>query len=338
MRTETTVGVYEEKPSFAHLILTMACNLTCPQCFVDAGCKMDNEMDTLDLMKVADDLVKMGIHTVHVEGGEALLKPDAVEVLERLSELRDLLLVTNGTLVTQEVAERLAATGMKKVALSLDGATAETHDFFRPGTFDKVVDAIRYLREAGLGVRISTTLMKPNFKEANLLLEKCLDWGVQILNYDAFDMIGRGMEHPELQLSGSDWKHISYELFPRAIEAASQMQVKVAVPSKYVELLDIDTEDPHFDWISCTSGVSQLSILPNGNVIPCFALLTMPEYTAGNVRSEPLNDIWHKSPYMRYYRTVGMDRRCPMGYEGHLFFSNTRCSEDEPVGEDKVRC
>jgi len=337
MKTETRVREYEDRPSFAHLILTMACNLSCPQCFVDAGRKMPAEMDTLDLMKVADDLLKMGVHTVHVEGGEALLAPDAVEVLERLSKLRDLLLVTNGTLVDKEVAKRLAATGMKKIALSLDGATAETHNFFRPGTYDKVVEAIHLLRDEGLSVRISTTLMKRNFHEANQLLELCLGWGVKILNYDGFDMIGRGLEHPELQLSGADWKSITYNLLPRSLEVGSEMQVKVAIPSKHVKLLDIDTDDPHFEWISCTSGVSQFSILPDGNVIPCFVLLTMPEYAAGNVKKQPLDEIWHESPYMRYYRTLGLDKRCPMGYEGHLFFSNTRVSSEEDPGA-KARC
>ncbi len=315
---------YEKKPSFVHLLLTMACNLRCPQCFVDAGIKLKNEMTTLELLRVADDLVKMGVHTLHVEGGEALLAPDAILVLKRLSKLRDVLLVTNGTLINQEVASNLARAGMKKVALSLDGATAETHNYFRPGTFDKIVKAIYLLREAGIAVRISTTLMRPNYKEATLLLDKCLDWGVEILNYDAFDMIGRGMQHPELQLSAHDWRVIAFELLPRALEVSSQMQVKVAIPSRYVKLLDLDVSDPHFEWISCSSGRSQLSILPDGSVIPCFVLATMPEYVAGNVKEEPLHEIWENSVYMKYYRTLEGNKRCPLGYEGHLFFSNTR--------------
>jgi MoaA/NifB/PqqE/SkfB family radical SAM enzyme len=315
---------HEARPSFAHLLLTMGCNLRCPQCFVDAGRKLKGEMDTFELLKVADELVNMKVHTVHVEGGEALLAPDAILILKRLNKLRDVLLVTNGTLVNRDVARSLAETGMKKVALSLDGATPETHNYFRPKTYGKIVNAIHLLRQAGLSVRISTTLMKPNFKEALLLLEQCLAWGVDILNYDAFDMIGRGMVHPELQLSSSDWKFISYELLPRAIEVSEQMQVKVAIPSKYLPMLDVDSNDPHFDWLDCTSAVSQISILPDGSVIPCFVLATMPEYIAGNVKKQPLQEIWEQSPYMRYYRTLTGCKRCPMGYEGHMFFSNVR--------------
>lgn len=324
MTTDTSLNLPEARPSFAHLILTMACNLRCPQCFVDAGHKKTGEMDTLELLKVADELVKMRVHTVHVEGGEALLAPDAILVLKRLNRLRDVLLVTNGTLVNRDVAQRLAEAGMKKVALSLDGATKDTHNYFRPKTYEKIVNAIHLLQEAGVSVRISTTLMKPNVKEAVLLLEKSLAWGVDILNYDAFDMIGRGMEHPELQLSSSDWKFISHELLPRALEVSQQMQVKVAIPSKYLPLLDLDTNDPHFYWIDCTSAVSQLSILPDGSVIPCFVLATMSEYIAGNVKKQPLQEIWEQSPYMRYYRTLNGNKRCPMGYEGHMFFSNVR--------------
>ena len=311
------------KPSYAHLLLTRSCNLRCPQCFVDAGVPLEGEMNTVELMKAVDDLIRMGIRTVHVEGGEALLASEAVEVLERLAaNVPDVLLVTNATRLDRECARRLAGAGLKQVALSLDGATQATHDRFRPGNFDRVVRAIDHLRAEGLGVRVSTTLMKPNVHESVLLLEKCLDWGIRILNYDAFDKIGRGIEHPELSLAGEDWKALSSELFPRAIEVASRMQVKVAIPSKYVNLLGIDKKDPHYEWIYCSSGLSQLSIMPDGNVIPCFILLTTPEYVAGNIKEQSLEEIWNDSPYMEHYRTLPLSKRCPIGYHGHLFFSN----------------
>lgn len=313
-----------DRPSFVHLFLTWSCNLRCPQCFVSAGKKHPDEMSTLELLNLANEMVEMGIHTVHVEGGEVLLRRDAFAILQRLSRMRDVLLVTNGTRIDRDNAQRLAAVGLKRVAVSLDGATAETHDFFRPGTYDKIVDAIGWLREAGLEVRVSTTLMKPNVQEANRLLEACLDWGVVILNYDAFDLIGRGKEHPEFQLTSADWEVLAQKLLPRALEVSSRMQVKVAVPSMYVPLLKLDTEDPHFHWIDCTSGLSQLAITPDGSVIPCFALVTMGELCIGNVKEQSLHDLWRSSPRLNYYRTLTGDERCPIGYEGHLFFSNTR--------------
>jgi len=313
-----------DKPSYAHLLLTGKCNLRCPQCFVDAGTKYEGEMNTLELLHAADELVKMGIRTVHVEGGEPLLQPEAVEVLERLRDIPDVLVVTNGTLIDEERAQRLASAGLKQVALSLDGATAETHNFFRENTFDKVVNAIALLREAGLGVRISTTLMRPNVHEANMLLEKCLEWGIRILNYDAFDQIGRGVGNRDLSLEDEHWKVLARELLPRAKEVADRMQVKVAIPSKYVKLLGIDENDPDYEWTWCTSGLSQLLIRPDGAVMPCFVLASQENYVAGNVKEQPLDEIWHDSPYLRLYRKLPLAKRCPMGYQGHLFFSNVR--------------
>jgi len=325
MKANLDLEHQREKPSYAHLLLTTSCNLRCPQCFVDAGTAMKKEMDTLELMNAADQLIEMGIRTVHVEGGEALMAPGALDVLSRLAQnVPDVLLVTNGTLVTKEYAQKLKDAGMKQVALSLDGAKAETHDVFRPGNFDKVVRAIGFLRDAGLGVRISTTLMKPNFKEAVELLDKCLEWGVRILNYDAFDVIGRGGRNPELALEPEDWKWLAANLFPRAMEVAKQMQVKVAIPSKYVSLLGIEKTDPQYEWIYCSSGLSQILITPDGSVMPCFVLVTTPEFKAGNIREEPLEEIWHDSPYMKHYRSLPLSKRCPMGYHGHLFFSNVR--------------
>lgn len=313
-----------DRPTFVHLFLTWSCNLRCPQCFVSAGHGQPGEMDTLRLLTLADELVELRVRTVHVEGGEVTLRPDFLPVLERLSRLDDLLVVTNATRLDAATAEDLAAAGLRRVAVSLDGATAATHDQFRPGTFETIVEAIGHLQHAGLEVRVSTTLMEPNAHEAELLLDKCLAWGVTILNYDAFDMIGRGAEHPELRLSKGQWRRLGERLLPRAVEVADEMQVKVAIPSEHIPQLGLDPDDPHFEWLECTSGISQLAITPDGSVIPCFALVTLPELAVGNVKRESLAEIWRHSPRLDYYRTLTGDARCPMGYEGHLFFSNRR--------------
>lgn len=325
--SSATTNTRNLRPTFVHLLLTMACNLRCPQCFVDAGKKMRGEMGTLDLVRVAKDLVELRPHTVHVEGGEAMLSRDLYMVLTLLSELRDVLLVTNGTYITPEAVEMLKDTGIRKVALSLDGATEATHNIFRPDTFSVIMESIRLLREAGISVRVSTTLMKPNVHEAMQLVERCLEWGVDLLNYDAFDFIGRAVEHPEYRISSDDWQAIESELFPRALEVSDDIQINVAIPDANVKHFEKEIDTPHFDWIWCSSGDTQFEILPDGSLIPCFVMAAVPQHVAGNVKEQSLVDIWHHSPSLNYYRSLPYDRRCPMNYHGHLFFSNKRGSQ-----------
>lgn len=314
---------HKKKPLYVHLLLTMECNLRCPHCFVEAGKKLDGEMDTIDMMRIAKELVEMRVHTVHVEGGEALLFRDGIDVLKQLSKIHELLLVTNGKLITKETARNLSRAGVKHVAISIDGATKETHEKFRPNTYNKAVSAIKILKDEDIKVRVSTTLMKPNVSECALLVDKCIEWGVEHLNYDAFDLIGRGALHPEYQLSGSDWDFVVNYLFPKALSVADNMRIKVSIPTIYAD--KIDFTDSHIETVSCTAGESQLEILPDGSVVPCYIMAARPEFRSDNLKEQSLKDIWANSPYLKYYRTlVDNKQKCPIGYDGHIFFSNTR--------------
>ncbi|MCK9298854.1 MAG: radical SAM protein, partial [Methanoculleus sp.] len=124
--------------------ITNRCNLLCSHCYIRAGPgqERENELTTKEGLHLIDDLAAMRVPLLLFSGGEPLIREDFWELAGHAKE-RGLVtaLSTNGTLITPAVARRLRDTGVEYAGVSLDGATAETHDGMRnvPGSFQRAV-------------------------------------------------------------------------------------------------------------------------------------------------------------------------------------------------------
>lgn len=145
--------------------LTRTCNLRCVHCYTDSEeKKYAGELDLDQLLAVADDLVQYKVPAVLLSGGEPLIHPHFWTIAERLraGDLR-VVISTNATLITPDVAKRLKDLGLIYVGASLDGI-GETNNKFRgkPWAFEKAVAGIRNAKAAGLKVSLRMTLTKHN--------------------------------------------------------------------------------------------------------------------------------------------------------------------------------
>jgi MoaA/NifB/PqqE/SkfB family radical SAM enzyme len=129
---------------------------------------------------------------VLLTGGEPFLRKDIFEVIGHAVSLGlNAEVVTNGSLIDASLAKKIIASGLKNIAVSLDGAGGATHDFIRgvPGAFDRAVQALRYLVEekkrSGSGPQISiwTTIMKENVGELSAVIPLAVSIGVECLVY-----------------------------------------------------------------------------------------------------------------------------------------------------------
>jgi radical SAM protein with 4Fe4S-binding SPASM domain len=144
--------------------LTQACDLTCDHCRADAHPERHpDELTTSEgkvLLKDARDFGEWQL--IVLSGGDPLKRDDAVELVEYGDEIGlSVTMTPSGTrsLTTRNV-RRLADAGLRRMALSIDGATAETHDDFRgeEGSFDETLRAAEDARDAGLPLQINTTV------------------------------------------------------------------------------------------------------------------------------------------------------------------------------------
>ena len=154
--------------------LIRRCNLLCKHCYSISGdVDFAGELTTDDAFRVIDDLVAARVPAVILSGGEPLLRPDVYAIAARAKAAGlSVSLSSNGALVDDAHAERIAAAGFDYVGVSLDGIGA-THDRFRgrPGSFDASIAGIRRLRAQGVKVGLRFTMTTDNQDEFPALLE-----------------------------------------------------------------------------------------------------------------------------------------------------------------------
>jgi len=148
--------------------LTDRCNLLCPHCYIaDSEQKAPEDFPIDKALELIDALTGTEGGSITLSGGEPLLYPDIRAIINYAARKVAVELLTNGTLIDQKWAAFLAKKNVS-VQVSIDGASAKTHDALRgKHSFARTLLAIRYLQEAGLGKRItvSTTIMEQNIRE-----------------------------------------------------------------------------------------------------------------------------------------------------------------------------
>lgn len=148
--------------------VTRKCNLKCVHCYSQSE-EHDYEGElTHDQGKtLIEDLAQFGSPVLLFSGGEPLIRRDILDLIRYAVECGMRAVVsTNGTLITELLAEKLGEMGLSYVGISLDGLE-KVHDEFRgvPGTFGRVMNAIENCQKAGLKVGLRFTINKRNYQD-----------------------------------------------------------------------------------------------------------------------------------------------------------------------------
>ncbi|MBN1345745.1 MAG: radical SAM protein [Phycisphaerae bacterium] len=166
-RMEVATSAMDRRPIVVWNI-TRTCNLKCVHCYSDSEAKSyEGELSGQEVRRVLDDLAAFKVPAVLFSGGEPLIRPDLFELIEYArGKGLHVVLSTNGTLITPEIASRLVDLKLAYVGISLDSATPAVHDKFRgtPGAFERTMRGFRNCVEAGQKVGLRLTLSRPTFE------------------------------------------------------------------------------------------------------------------------------------------------------------------------------
>jgi radical SAM protein with 4Fe4S-binding SPASM domain len=177
---------------------TKACNLSCKHCRAVPQRRLGpTELTTREAFDLIDGIAAVARPVLVLSGGEPLFRPDLFDLAEYGVESGfRMALATNGTLVDGRVAARIADAGFSRVAISLDGAIAETHDRFRGvnGAHAAAVAGIRALRDEGVSVQINSTIAKHNVAELPAMLDFALSLDADALHLFMLVPVGCGLE------------------------------------------------------------------------------------------------------------------------------------------------
>ncbi len=285
---------------------TSACNLECVHCRrIDVAAELaKQDMTTEQSLAFIDAVAVVGNPILVLSGGEPLSRPDILQ-LARHARSRGLTIVlaTNGTLIDQSVAKEIVASGIGRVAISIDGARPQTHDQFRgiPGSFQQALNGFRLLKEAGMSLQMNCTLAKHNAEEREKLYQMALRMGADALHIFMLVPVGCGVEiAADSQLPADEYERILNWFYDKSREG--KLQTKATCAPHYYRIMRQRTKAEGIKLSYATHGMDAVTrgclagsavcfVSHKGEVFPCGYL----PVTAGNVLEQPFQEIWEKS-------------------------------------------
>ncbi|MCL1915885.1 MAG: heme b synthase [Desulfovibrionaceae bacterium] len=298
--------------------VTRSCNLACKHCRGEANIEpYPGELSKNQALGLIDSFKECGEPIIIFTGGEPLLRPDVFELIRHASSIGlRAVMAPNGTLITPDKAAEMRASGIQRCSISIDGEEAASHDAFRgvPGAFDSAMQGIRYLKEAGVGFQINTTVTKDNLRSFKRIFRLAQDLGAEAWHIFLLVPMGRASGLRDQVISAAEYEEVLNWFYD--FRKSTSMQLKATCAPHYyrilrqrakAENLTVSVEEFGLEAMTrgCLGGTGFCFISHTGQVQPCGYL----DLDCGQVTTTPFPEIWRTSkPFLQF--------RNPMEYEG----------------------
>ena len=277
--------------------VTLRCNLRCAHCLSDAGLPQPDELSRRECLQLVDQLAAIKVFQVNIGGGEPFMRKDFLDLLNYAHHKGLVTCVsTNGTVIDNDLAGRLAKLKMLYLQVSLDGATEEVNDHIRgEGTYKKILGAIDCLAKNDVAFSINTVLTNLNYPQLDTLRALAREYGAE-LRVSRFRPAGRGKESRDYLAPDSG----QLEAFAGWLEGHDL----VRTGDSFFCLTSEKRRRKGLDM--CGAAKMTCCISPNGDVYPCAFLQEKP-FLVGNIRSAGLKDMWDHSPVFLRLRNLNVE-------------------------------
>lgn len=186
--------------------LTSKCNMYCRHCYNRSGDNQSDKMDIQQWKKLSKELTANGgIFQCILSGGEPLLLDDDLfEIMDILdADGTIFILITNGYLLTKEIIKKLKKYRYQWIQVSIDGASAKTHDELRQkaGSWEKAVNAALMVADAGLPLAIAHSIIPNEIDELPKMAGLAYQCGASLFIVGEVFPSGRAAINTELLLN-----------------------------------------------------------------------------------------------------------------------------------------
>jgi MoaA/NifB/PqqE/SkfB family radical SAM enzyme len=331
----------ERGPWTLELYPTLRCNLSCAFCdTTDRHRPAVGELPIARQLAIVDEAAALGVRRVCIlGGGEPLLSPAALPLFRRVKEHGlDGFLTTNGTRCDDAVARLLVDVGWDEVHVSVDGATAETHDALRgkAGAFRRTVTALCHLRRlrdaAGRDrprLALHTVVTNRNVGELAGIVRLAAAVGAFRVDFDA--LVAYRPEQQALALSPRDEAAL-----PAAVEDGLAEADRLGIVTTLARFRAVDTvrrgarlptagEGTGLAAAPCLKAWHHLVVQADGRTSPCCVLAGEGE----SVAEVSLGSVWEHGATLAGIR-AGMLAGRPTG-------RCAECSENILAHERAIR-
>ena len=207
---------FNQTPFIVIWEVTQACDLACVHCRASAQSRRNPlELSTAESKKLIAQVAALQAPVFVLTGGDPLKRPDIYQLVEYATAcgVRTSLTPSATPLLTREALVRLRDCGLARLAISLDGPTAEIHDAFRrvPGSYDWTLRAVRWAHEIGLPAQINTTITRHNLGQLDdvIALLETLD----IVLWSVFFLVPTGRGQSIDLISAEEFEQVFEKLY-----------------------------------------------------------------------------------------------------------------------------
>ncbi|MBF0464058.1 MAG: radical SAM protein [Nitrospirae bacterium] len=300
------MAALEHKPYIVSWNLTHGCNLSCPHCYMDAGCRSAGELTTAQAKEVVDALALVNpAMMIVLTGGEPLLRDDICDIVGYCSDAGFItVLGTNGTLLNKEKLVQLQRAGLKGIGVSIDSTKPESHNAFRnfKGAWELSIECLKAAKELSIETQLDVTLTDENYTEIGDFTELAVSLGARALNFFFLVCTGRAMR---TFISVQHYDAAIQELVGRSKTETRTMVRARCAPHIYRVLHEDGVRLPE-GTRGCLAGRSYMRIDPVGNVTPCPYM----EESVGNVKDTSIEKLWADSQKLQTLRDGEYGGRC----------------------------
>lgn len=304
---------FDDHPLLAIWEVTQACDLACAHCRACAQSQRDpNELSTAEGKALLARLGEMHVPLMVLTGGDPAKRPDLVELVEAGTKAGLTMAVTpSGTpVLTRETLAQMRDAGLARLAVSVDGPDAESHDAFRgvKGSFAETRRILDEARSLGIPVQINTSVGTHNIKALGAMADFAREVGAVL--WSIFLVVPVGRAGTSLLLGPKRVEQMLEELAVIARDAPFDVKTTAAPHFRRVLMQDRHRgamvgvlSDVGEDGVvkgprGITDGVGFLFVSHLGDVYPS-GFLAM---SAGNVREADVASIYRDSPLFTQLR------------------------------------
>jgi len=301
--------------------LTHRCPLHCPYCSNPLELiARDAELSTEDWKSVFSQARELGVLQVHMSGGEPLARPDLPDLVAHANDLGCYVnLVTSGLGLTEARLDDLAARGLAHVQLSMQGATAERANRLAGAkAHDRKLAAAAVIKKSGLPLSLNVVLHRQNHDQLAAIIALAEDLGADRLELANTQYYGWALRNRDALMPTREQLAAAEPVVRAASERLRGRMEIVYVVADYYEPFP---KPCMYGW-----GARQLTVAPDGTVLPCPAATAIKTLKLDNVRDTPLAEIWYRSESFTAYRGEDwMSEPCRTCDRRGIDFGGCRC-------------
>jgi radical SAM protein len=346
------VKTFDDAPFLVIWEVTQACDLACLHCRASAiPRRHPGELSTEEGIQLLAEVRSFGKPLMVFTGGDPLKRPDLFVLLwESVAlGLRTTVTPSATPLLTRGAVHKFAASGVARMAISIDGIDPATHDGFRgvPGSFERSLDALRYARDLNLETQINTTVTRRNRQSLDRIAELVSQLGAKL--WSVFFLIATGRASERDDLTAEEYEEVFALLY--GMSESAPFDIKTTEAQHYRRFVaqqrkkEGQTENnasPVASVIARQGGINDgkglVFVSHTGEIFPSGFL----PISAGNVRHDSLADTYRHSPLFQklrlpadfagkcgacdYRNLCGGSRSRTFALTGDPFGSDPRCS------------